>query len=555
MINGEPIQTKTMKNYKINMNRKPLCEEDIAKGKNFNQVLKNYHGMKTPFLKSPKFWFGASAVLVASIAALVIINKMTIGAQPVQPVSAFINPPIPGADIKSSSYFINTESDTVINYTSGSKLRIPAHAFMDGNGNLVKGQVELHYREFHQISEAFLAGIPMTYDSAGVQYNFETAGMMDISASQNNQSLLPNPNALISVSMASLNKEDRFNTYYLDTVERKWKYVADKNYQVTRTVVQETEADTAMSLAVVRLPENTSPEIKKLEGEIASIKQEKLVEPKRAEHNKPRFTIKVDEKEFPEIAVYNNIKFEVDDKGYDTSKTNILWENVELAHLPGSNNYAITFSTSRQKYTVVATPVFADKDYAAAKNVYDAKYAEYQDKLGKRREEEARLKAELAMKAKEMQQQIQRQIATQDSITREYMSRVSQGDLVFRTFQVNRFGFWNSDCPSYMPAGANVMASLIDARTGKPLGYQDCYLVEKGRNAMFCYHPGSLNSFRFNPAKDNMVWVVTNDMKVAVIKPEQFKASKITGNKMELELNVIDKKFKTTDEAKEYLEI
>ena len=52
-----------------------------------------------------------------------------------------------------------------------------------------------------------------------------------------------------------------------------------------------------------------------------------------------------------------------------------------------------------------------------------------------------------------------------------------------------------------------------------------------------------------------MVWVVTNDLKIAIIKPEQFSAAQKTNGTMPLELTVIDKKFTSTEEAKAYLEI
>ena len=142
----------------------------------------------------------------------------------------FINPPLANVNVPYESYSVNTETDSVITTKTGSKIHIPANAFLDKNGKVLHEKVELKYREFHQLSEVFVAGIPMNYDSAGTTYNFETAGMMEICASCNGEAAQTNPNALINVNMVSYDTTDRFNTYYLDTAAKKWNYVAQANF-------------------------------------------------------------------------------------------------------------------------------------------------------------------------------------------------------------------------------------------------------------------------------------------------------------------------------------
>ena len=547
-----------MKNFKINMNRNSLSPDDITKGKNFDQVLKNYSAMKPPFFKTPKLWFGASAVLVTTIAALVLYTKL---ADSVTSAPEFINPPIAEVNIKQVSYIINAGSDSTITYNSGSKIHIPANAFLDKNGQPVKGNVDLHYREFKKPSEVFLSGIPMTYDSAGQQFHFETAGMMEIGASQNGNALNTNPNALITVDMVSANKDDRFNTYYLDTVEKKWKYLEQSNYVAkpqpsTPGIVSEMQPLLDSTATPVDAPEKKMYDnVMAAKKEIAKLEKEKPVAPKGLTAAKPHFTIKVDEKEFPEIAVYSNVKFQVEDKSYNEAKADRVWANIEMKKIAGTLNYAITFINPNEKYTVIASPVFADKDYAGAKQIYDAKFKEYETALSKRRAEEERLAGELQARVKEAQEKMEKERAALAERMQKYEAGMAQNELIFRTFQVARFGIWNSDCPNSLPKGACVVAKLTDSKTKSPIQIQTVYLVEKGRNAMFTYYPGSLQNFRFDPSKDNMIWAVTSDLKVAVIKPEQFKSAQKSSGEMDLELNVIDKSFKTSDEARAYLEI
>lgn len=543
------------------MNRQPLTNAELSSKGDFNSLLKSYKAAKTPFYKMPKLWFGASAVLVASVAAVVVYLQLfaTAGTAP-NTTPGFIQPPVAAADIKPNTYIIDAGKDSNLTYTTGSKIHIPANAFTDENGKPVNGKVELHYREFHKVSDVFLAGIPMTYDSAGEQFHFETAGMIEIAATQNGKPLKTNPDAVIMVDLASANREDRFNTYYLDTVEKKWKYLAQKNYNEPTPA---TESDVAPGtspyskqlLAADAPAQQVIKQLDVTQKEIARIEMQKPVEPRKVNKDKHRFKISVDEKEFPEIAVYSNMKFEVDDKNYNPEKAKTLWENVELKRITASTSYQVIFSNAKETYTVVAIPVFEDKDIKEATRVYEEKYKEYEAKLGKKKADEVRLKAELEARAKAIEEKIRKEIAEQAERRKEYEARLSQTDLFYRTFQVADFGIWNCDNPNRLPVGAMVVAQLKDAKTKENLKVLACYLVEKDRNALFTYYPDRLNQFRFNPAKENMVWVVTNDLKIAIIKPEQFSAAQKTNGTMPLELNIIDKKFTNTEEAKAYLEI
>ncbi len=527
-----------MKDYKINTGRGPLDDDDIERGKNFDEVLKKYQAINTPLFKTPKFWGSASAVLVAGITAIIVYSKLTSVVAP----TSFINPPIAAADIKFTTYEINAATGSTITHASGSKIHVPGNAFLNKEGKAVTGTVQLQYREFQKTSEVFLSGIPMTYDSAGQQYHFETAGMMEIGASQNGEALQANPSANITVDMVSNNGEDRFNTYYLDTAEKKWRYIAQTNYNAPIA-----QPDTMVG----DKPMEKSPELQNLQTEIANMEKQKPVEPKKVDNKKPFFTIKVDEKEFPEIAVYNNLKFQADDKTYNPDKADINWSNVELKKVEGSKNYKITFSNSRESYTVNAMPVFAEKDYAGAMNIYESKYAEYQSKLAKRKADEAKLLADAEAKSKE----VEKQLADVAKRRAEYEAQLGQSDLVYRTFVVNNFGIWNCDYPNSLPQGENVLALMRNAKTGKPVEIMYCYLVEKGRNAMFSYSTSGLGNFRFNPQKENLVWAFTRDLKVAVIKPDAFKAARRHGREMQLDLTIIDKKFTSTADVQQYLDI
>jgi hypothetical protein len=556
-----------MKNFKINMNRPPLNDSDLSPKGDFNQLLKNYKALKAPFYKTAKFWIGSSATLVATIAAvLVYTNVIDTASDDFKFKSdSCINPPVDNADIKPDTYLVNAESDSTVVHSSGSQIHIPANAFLDENGNPVKGLVEVKYREFTNPADIFLAGIPMTYDSAGEQYHFESAGMMEIAASQNGIALQTNPAAIITVDMVSNNPEDKFNTYYLDTATKKWEYLEQVNYtgkKVESPVVAGDSSTVPFDTKAVYAVTPDDPEVAVKEqlvfanrNEILQLEKQKPIEPRKLDKNKHRFSISVDEKEFPEMASYNNLKFQVEDKSYDALKAKVLWENVEMQRIEGSVNYQITFSNTKEEYVVIASPVFDDKDFNEARKIYETKFADYQAKLTQKKADEAKLKADLEARAKEMEARIQKEIEEQVQRRKEYEGRLEQNNLVLRTFQVQRFGFWNCDQPCNLPKGANVVAKLVDAKTNEPLRIQTCYLVEKGRNAIFTYYVDGLANFRYDPGKENIVWAVMSDLKVAILKPAEFKSMQVKHGEMKLELTVLDRKFESSVEVKEYLGI
>ena len=56
----------------------------------------------------------------------------------------------------------------------------------------------------------------MNYDSSGVNYMFESAGMLELLAEQNGEPLVMNPEKEIDIEMSSNNDSKAFNLYEFD---------------------------------------------------------------------------------------------------------------------------------------------------------------------------------------------------------------------------------------------------------------------------------------------------------------------------------------------------
>ncbi|TRX01344.1 hypothetical protein [Flavobacterium gawalongense] len=87
--------------------------------------------------------------------------------------NALTNPPIPELDIPYQNFKINPNTSVVLYSKYGTEIKIPAKAFLDENGNKIKNEVELSFREFYNPLDFYLAGIPMNYEESGIVKAFE----------------------------------------------------------------------------------------------------------------------------------------------------------------------------------------------------------------------------------------------------------------------------------------------------------------------------------------------------------------------------------------------
>src|SRR5579862_9573220 len=101
-----------MKNFKINNNQPPLTGADLISGQSFGKLLKAYHGAKLPFFKAAKFWIGSAATTVAVVTSVVVYTHVMGKADS----HSFVNPPLPAADISTTTYILEAQIDSTITY-------------------------------------------------------------------------------------------------------------------------------------------------------------------------------------------------------------------------------------------------------------------------------------------------------------------------------------------------------------------------------------------------------------------------------------------------------
>ncbi|MFI5148819.1 MAG: hypothetical protein ACHQRM_03735 [Bacteroidia bacterium] len=403
---------------------------------------------------------------------------------------------IPGLSKPFKEFTVSGDDSTSVVYETGTEIKVPANAFLDKEGKVVKGAVQLFYREWHSPVEIMLSGIPMNYDSAGNGMSFETAGMCEIKATQNNKPLFVNPQNKISIAMVSTSADPKFNRYVLDTAQRKWKY-EDKNFAVKQTIEDE----------FTTLPK--APE-----------------EPKVAKESS--FQIEDVGGKQPELAEYKNVYFEpVNQQAvYNRSATSISVKGGRLA-----GTYKVTVKVEYMG-KVLSEESFEcylafkkGEDYDNALSIYKKKYGG----LLKRRQARRELIAEKwnayanALKA------------YNTAMQKFYWARMSPEQRIQNVFSINQFATFNCDHPVIFPKGAVVQADFMD-RDGKKIDMTSAYLLEKGTPVLFQFY--DLKMIHFNPASNNVLCGITSDRKLAYFSAADFKQVKVTGGLYHFRMNI-----------------
>ena len=276
----------------------------------------------------------------------------------------FVNPPVGGADVPCSEYLINAGDGGVITYSSGSLIFIPPDAFVDAGGKIIKGDVKLEYREFSDPVDFYLAGIPMDVNSNGRVLTMESAAMCEIKATYGGINVRLNPVKKISVFQTSYTTSDAFSLFYLDPVKKQWVIKGKDTPICVQEINDKFSAKDELSYDIQSDEDISAP-----------------VKPKKADEGRYSFFISFDEKEFPELAGYKNVVFEIDETEtkFNPKDGKTDWNNVEIKKAVKNGRYQITFISISAKRTVeyIAFPVFKGEYYEGAIKVYEKKFAEY----------------------------------------------------------------------------------------------------------------------------------------------------------------------------------
>jgi hypothetical protein len=219
-------------------------------------------------------------------------------------------------------------------------------------------------------------------------------------------------------------------------------------------------------------------------------------------------------------------------------------------------DYELTLEKPGQSTKVTVNPVLAGANYDKALASFNAEFAIFQQQMADR---EARLAARKAALTKEME--AKRKAARLDFDDRiaelrkqgyEYAANeeIIKKKVVNR-FSASEFGIWNCDRP--LPPFIMQMAVNFRDADGKAFANRTAYLVDKNRNTVYQFLAEDGATLRFNQTSENLLWLVTEDNKLAVFRPDDFKAIPPGKEQHDFVLKTIDRAIKTEQDVRDIL--
>ena len=557
--------------------------------------------------------------------------------------SGLYKAPVKSKDNITESYTVKASADTTISYKTGTEIHVPENAFLDNDGNVVKGDVNLEYKELHSPIDFYAEGVPMDYESGGEQYAFKSGGMCKVEAYKDGRSLKVNPNAKIKVKMQSFVKGDDFNVYQLNEKSGKWSKTG--NEQLKTTSLKEAQANLPLKPEKPRKADANAIEVKapdaypegfKKVGDKFTMKLNKKATdpvikklPQFRGGREALYSYLSDEVAYPESSVHYHNKSGFVEVGLYVNKNG----RVEYAN-PVEGMYSIFGDSCLSEVVRVikempdwkpaisenGDPVrtyvtlgfsFGDGEVASfvdtITNAYMEDYREvyfqpvnpsecerYTDppsseiNKGERpgtyelltydnmfrggkpkkclcamafKDDTAYSKAMQNFK-KNYQATLNKRKKAEQNFEKswdDYQAQVSKmnypglnvskSQKIRRVFSLNEFGYTNIDKPEDYPQGAHLLARYRD-KNGDPLYFkQEVVLAEKNENILYRYK----DEIHFNPEKENILWGITEDGKLAYLKPEDFEKINKTSGSYTFTMNIYDGKLESKADIKKVL--
>lgn len=567
---------------KFNLDRPKISDEEINSKKDFGELVNKFKKQSIEKARSDvSFFKNKKATYSAVIAGVTVICTVTYFAvfkkQPPKETTndkivtiqqnttttkntksnkAFIAPPISKLNVPYTSYNVKAEQGATIKHKSQSKISIPKKAFVNKQGQDIVGDVEIRYREFHDQADIIASGIPMAYDSAGVQSHLESAGMIDIRGYQNGEPVYINPKKQITVELSSQHTADKYNMYVLDTIAKNWTYISRDNSLKNRSENKDLRIENQHSKNEQQTTENlkTKELQTKIDAIPPKIEKEKIVytkkvdqlpkatqplKPNKSVAGRPQFQLDVNYKEFPELEAFKNAVFEVgsENKNYTNELSDVTWSSAEVSEGPQKGkNYLLTLKLKQRVEKLIVYPALTGADYEKAMSSYQNKFTEYKNLLAKREADEQKLKAEfeakqaayLAEQKKLNEELVKERIKIrqqQEQQLAEQFNTLGNQQRVMRTFAVSNFGIYNSDCPSSMPKGASMDPIYVINNGASNVIPTNIYLVCHDRNVVYNLSYGRLS---YNPTEKFSLCLLANG-KMYLCNKETF--ASVTTNK------------------------
>lgn len=536
------------KNIKVVRNE---LNPNIPNPPEFDVVLKNSKALKMKLLAKKLIVLSSLAIAASIILVLTVFSpKQELNVNQPLAEHPIINPPSKTLTMPYDTLYVDVKNGDTITYNGCTQIIVPPNGIVTQNGENIEN-TKILYREFQNQTDIMLSGIPMTYDSAGKQYLFESGGMFEIKSLNPNEKI--NQETAMSVKMCSHHQQEGFNVYQLDESNGQWNYIEPVKTETVRTPSAPISNNIGMDTEGVISKSNlitNQDELKQIGENISEVYSKKMPELV----SEDEFTFIVEPSQIEALKLYENISFKP--LTSEIKKVKSIPEDVDHIEVNETNEngvYLVSFYVNNRVEKVKCTPVFNDaKDYKKA-------LAEFKKEEKAFKEEQIKSAKALEMRQKEAEEirqkqmnELQKRNIEQAKREKNIKKAIDYSQMVV-AFSVNSFGYYNSDRPFLINQNTlNIEYIVENENHNIPHLYQ--YYTTK--NAVMVNYSQNKNTTNISyTTNDNCILVaVLNDgNSVAMMTQKEFRKLVIENRQNKIVLKKVDRNFKNALELNEYI--
>ena len=479
-----------------------------------------------------------------------------------------IQPPIEMLQPTFSNFIVMAKKATTLTAGKDTKIFVPPYAFVDRNGNVIKGNVDIQYREFKNPLDIFLSGIPMTVEENGKEEFFQSAGMVEFRAYQNGAEIFPNPDREpVVIEITSTQTDEDFNLYTLDENSGEW------NEEGKDQIVFNSQSDTPIDASlfqnffldanmppppileiarpsIVKLNRRSHKWLKKKRHHLQfTIKGISSFKNKRGRNFHGKFLSELKSKN-PPIWIYDGPNKKTTSKLLSKLvRANKTWKkdvdsleqyivkDIQLIPNLKGDNYTIKFHCKKNKtWSIEAYPHLANNSIVEQKR-NKAFYKKYKTAYNKRCEEWKKTDQEYQADLTKFEQDL---IKFQKDLLLTNLNDTTK--VSRRRIGVVTFGVLNID---------KIMKNLNEERPfvfnlkNQDVEVRNIFVLDKTNNAMLTYNLEQ--KIRFDRTAKNSLIIGLSDDSFAIISASEFKTvfANSTENQMTFTINDIQSELLT----------
>jgi len=355
-------------------------------------------------------------------------------------------------------------------FSDGTEILVPADAFVDENGNPVKGDVSIKYKSIKSPSEIIASGLHLLYKQGDSVVPFITGGMFELNAEQNGKQLKLKTGSAIKMNYASIDSSN-YNFYYYDKVKNEWSYLSDANKLATDKIVEDNKFDNQTS-----------------DNSVGYALKPVLY------NEETDFIVMMDlnYKKIPQLAKLTKVMWKYTGSKTKAEITALItkkWKSTDFVENKNKKGeYLVELKGEKSEEKIEVTPVFSKAEYNKALALYDASINNKQEDVNK--------------------------VANSDTVEEEYVSR---------EVSLINLGTYNVDvCALENAYGVYANFTFSDKTYDNGAKDYKYFVISNNGQSVTRYNLANTNVVAFFKNTNTKIIAILPDNKVAVMSSSDF---------------------------------